>query len=856
MKAGRVLPSILLATSVLLAPAANSAGMIMIDPMPGMPVPPVVRPLPVRPGPVTPRPGQPPLLRGSVMFGLRLQSADIKVDIQDQVAKTYVTQTFVNDTDRDVAGTYLFPLPDDTTFSSFSLHIDGKPIEGKILEAQEARQQYEEIVRRMVDPGLLEYADYKTVRARIFPIPAHGTKKVELEYTQLLKADGGLVKYRFPLKTEGAGEAEEINVRVKLNSKQGLRTIWSPSHTVTTDRDGDHAAKIAFLGKDAVPDKDFFLYYSLSDKDLTANLLTNKMVGEDGYYLLSLAPPVESKEIAAKDIVLVADTSGSMQGDRMEQNKKAMKYLVNALSAQDKFSIVQFNTDVDSFKTELIAATPENKKLALAYIDDLEAHGGTNIADALKTGITILDAAQANERPGYLIMMTDGEPTVGETSVSGLLKLVNSKRDIRVFDFGVGYDVNTKLLNKLAEEHHGTAHYVEPEETIEASLSEFYNKIKSPMLTDVKIAYEGIQVKDIYPRAVKDIFAGSQLLLLGRYKGEGDATVKLTGTVNGVAKAYTFPVKFAAAEADNTYLPRLWAMRRIGHLTDVAKENGDNREVVDEIVDLSKKHGIITAYTSFLVTDPNESNRRVNRGGVITPVPGEPMMLMEGDEAGSSTGTAGMDSVAAGPRVEAMMNIGRPRRNAAGGGSGLIAPPPPASLMGALPPTNMGAFVHQPGSVMHSASPASGRMIGSAKKAESVRFYNAPRSLQFADSTPVVMDLRAQLRAAGETGKKAVELEKQVIALKEQTSLQNTDDKAAAVKQVGGKTFQFRDGFWIDSAYNDKTSPKVEDIEFGSNEYFELLKMPGVSKYLSVGRQVLFVHNNRTFKIIFKEKTA
>ena len=124
-------------------------------------------------------------------FGLHLQAADIGVEITDQVAKTYITQTFSNDTDRNLAGTYLFPLPEDTTFSSFSLHIDGKPVEGKILEAQEARQTYEEIVRRMVDPGLLEYADHKTVRARIFPIPAHGTKKVELEYTQLLKAENG-----------------------------------------------------------------------------------------------------------------------------------------------------------------------------------------------------------------------------------------------------------------------------------------------------------------------------------------------------------------------------------------------------------------------------------------------------------------------------------------------------------------------------------------------------------------------------------------------------------------------------------------------------------------------------------------
>lgn len=792
MKAARLLPSILLAASVVLAPAANAAGMIMVDPMPGMPMP-IVRPVPIRPGHPTPHPGSTPVLKGSVMFGLRLQSADIKVDINDQVAKTYVTQTFINDSDHDVAGTYLFPLPEDTTFSSFSLMIDGKPVEGKILEANEARQQYEEIVRRLVDPGLLEYADYKTVRARIFPIPAHGTKKVELEYTQLLKAEGGLMKYRFPLKTEGAGEAEEINVRVKLNSKPGLRTIWSPSHTVTTERDGDHIAKVAFLGKDAVPDKDFYLYYSLSDKDLAASLLTHRDTGEDGYYLLTLAPPVESKEVAAKDIVMVADTSGSMQGERMEQNKQALKYLINALGANDRFSIVQFNTDVDSFKSQLMQATPENKKLALAYIDDLEARGGTNIGDAIKTAATMLDtASDVDTRPGYLILMTDGEPTVGETTEKGLLKSIAAKRDIRIFDFGVGYDVNTKLLNKIAEEHHGSAHYVEPEESIETSLSNFYQKIKSPTLTDVKIEYEGITVKDIYPRELKDIFAGSQVLLLGRYKGDGNATVKLTGMVNGAPKSYTFPVAFAASEADHTYLPRLWAMRRIGHLTDVAKDNGDNKEVVDEIISLSKKYGIISQYTSFLVTDPNERNAHGTPIGAMAGAGGRGGVIF-GDE-----GAALSDAEFASPHV----NI-RARQKAS------AAPR---------------AFVH------------------------SADLVAPPPAVLAASASGVI----ASYIAAAPTGKNAVETEKKLRALKEETVALG-DDAEADSKSFGGKTFMLRDGIWTDSSYDEKTSPKIEEITFGTKEYFDLLKKPGISKFLSIGKQVLFVFDGHTYKIIFKE---
>ena len=400
--------------------SARAAGVIMLDPAfaqgrvnIAFPVGTgIVRP----PVGISPPISTTPVLRGGVSFGLRLESQDIRVEITDQVARTYIVQTFANDTDRNVAGTYLFPLPVDTTFSSFSLHIDGKPVEGKILEASEARTQYEAIVRQMVDPGLLEYADYKTVRARIFPIPAHGTKKVELEYTQLLKAENGLLKYRFPLKgdTQAQGEVEESKISVKMSGKQGLRTIWSPSHTVDIKREDNNRAKVAFAAKGAAgSDKDFLLYYSVSDKDVQANVLTHKVgATEDGYFMLSLAPPVKNQTILPKDIVLVADTSGSMQGEKIEQTKKALKYVVNALGANDRFGIVQFNTDADSFKNTLVLASPENKKAAEAFINDLEPRGGTNISDALNTGVSLLNTPET--RPAYLVLMTDGEPTVGE----------------------------------------------------------------------------------------------------------------------------------------------------------------------------------------------------------------------------------------------------------------------------------------------------------------------------------------------------------------------------------------------------------------------------------------------------------
>ncbi|CAN5454518.1 hypothetical protein BH10CYA1_BH10CYA1_26950 [soil metagenome] len=847
-----------LATTILLAPMSQASGFIVVDSavsggallMP--PIRPILAPVtpvrPVRPGhpivPPIPNPGPHPVLKGGVSFGLHMQSEQIKVDITDQVAKTYITQTFSNDTDRNLAGTYLFPLPEDTTFSSFSLHIDGKPVEGKILEAQEARTQYEAIVRSMVDPGLLEYADYKTVRARIFPIPAHGTKKVELEYTQILHAENGMLKYRFPLKAEGeTSPIDEVKIDAKLNSKSGLRTIWSPTHTITSNRTDNNQAKVSMLAHDSIPDKDFLLYYSVSNKDLAANLLTHKNEGEDGYFLLTLSPPLQSKEVIGKDIVLVADTSGSMQGDKIVQTKKALKYIVDALSPADKFSIVQFATDVESFKTQVVPATPENKKAAAAFIDDLEARGGTNISDAMHTGLTMLN--QVSERPAYVVLMTDGEPTVGETNISTLLKSIAPKRDTRIFDFGVGYDVNTKLLNKLAEDHHGTAQYVEPSENLETALSGFYQKIKSPVLSNVSIAYDGITVKDTYPREVKDIFAGSQVLLLGKYKNGAKATVNLTGKVNGVSKAYSFPLNFENSSADHTYLPRLWAMRRIGHLTQVAQDNGDSKEVVDEIIALSKKFGIISNYTSFLVTDPSESH-----GSALNGRPMPMSMPMRGDMRRGWVGGGGGSFIGGAtttPVRGSLMAAASTKAQFGDHQNRMVAPAPAMVSAGSwLPETSMGKHVHSEGDAAYAPG-------------EKKQRNRQVKEVQMLDDRPIVRDFREASSGfvatkpaprIQESGKSAVAYSKALYKLKN-TDVIAKDEESSAIKSIEDKTFYLKNGAWVDSTYNEGSSPKALTIQFGSKDYFDLIhNTPGISKYLAIGRDVTLVFKGHSYRVV------
>lgn len=793
-----------LAMSVTLQGMAQAAGMILLDPItPGVSAlpsttairPPINRhippgilvPVPIQPSPT--RPGK--ILKGNVSYGLRLQNVEVKVDIKDQIAKTYICQTFVNDTGRNLAGTYLFPLPDDTTFSSFSLHIDGKPVEGKILEAEEARAQYEAIVRRMVDPGLLEYADYKTVRARIFPIPAHGTKKVELEYTQVLKAENGMVRYHYPLKIEAeAPNVEQVKIDVKLASLQSIKTIWSPSHDIKTNRASDNSAKISFSEADTTPDKDFYLYYSVSGKELAANLLTHKKVSEDGYFMLSLTPPLKAPQVIGKDLILVVDTSGSMQGERMEQSKKALKYVINALNPGDRFSIVEFNTDIESFKSHLVNATPENRKAAEQYINDLEPRGGTNIGDALRTAVTILSEQTA--RPGFLVLLTDGEPTVGDTTIPALLKAANSKREIRLFDFGVGYDVNTRLLNKLASMNHGLSSYIEPGESTELALANFYGKIKSPVLNNVKITYEGIQVKDTYPREIKDIFAGNQIIFLGRYKNGGKATLNISGTVNGIAKTFTFPLQFPAMEAGNSSLAKLWAMRRIGHLTEIAQENGNNREIIEEIVNLSKKYGIISAYTSYLVTEP----QAVNNGSNPAPVP----LSWPAPAVGGA----------------AYSQLQRREQK--------IAPVPAGTSPASFDERSASRNVPAP-------SAGFADKVYAAVKQETGR-----QSVQL---SKLAGQLRNWQPAAG------------VDALSNAKMLPGTKNKDSSLKIIGDKTFHLQNGVWIDSEYNATKYPQPRKIQFSSEEYFQLIRQQkGLAKYLAAGKKVLLIFAGVCYQII------
>ncbi|MCX6568406.1 MAG: VIT and VWA domain-containing protein [Candidatus Aminicenantes bacterium] len=545
-----------------------------------------------------PRPGQdiPPL---SVKYHR------VKVEIVNQVARTSVDQVFVNHFGRDIEGTYIFPVPEGASVSEFAMYVGNERVQGEILDSREARRIYEDIVRRMRDPGLLEYMGRNLFRARVFPIPANGEKRVQISYTEVLKSDGGLVKYLYPLNTEkfSRDPLDDVSISVRVDSRVPIVNVYSPSHKVSVRKDGPGRALVGYEDRRVRPDKDFLVYYSLSKDDIGLSFMNWE--GPDGGYFLLLASPryaAAGERVVNKNIVLVLDSSGSMSGAKIRQAKEAARFILNHLGPRDEFSLVDFDDDVTPFSDALVPATAENIGRALKFVDGIEDSGGTNINDAL---LQALSRMRGGDRPNYVLFLTDGLPTVGTTETADILRHVqeaNSSRS-RIFVFGVGDDVNTELLDRISSDHRGTSVYIGETEDLEATISSFYEKISSPLLSDLAVTFRGIETSQVYPRSLPDLFKGSQLVLVGKYRGKGPVGVVLTGKSGREEKRFVLEGQALVAGDPFNFLPRLWATRRIGYLIEEIRLQGSNQELADEIRRLGLKYGIVTPFTSFLVTE-------------------------------------------------------------------------------------------------------------------------------------------------------------------------------------------------------------------------------------------------------------
>jgi len=533
------------------------------------------------------------------------------------VGRVQVSQSFVNTGSRQMEVSFVFPLPYDGAVDQLTFMVDGKEYAAKLLPAAEARSIYEGYIRRNQDPALLEWMGTGMFKTSVFPVPPGAERKVTLRYNQLLRKDRNVTDFLFPLSTAKytSRAVERVLIEASIESTVEIKSVYSPTHSVEVKRSDDNHATVKYEVKNQVPTSDFRLFFDTAKGSLGASVLSYRPEKKnDGYFLLLATPQIKDKkaERSAKTVIFVVDRSGSMSGKKIEQAKEALKFVLDNLRENDTFNIVAYDSSVESFRPELQRYDTKTRKAALGFVEGIYAGGSTNIDGALAAALGMIQDA---DRPSYVIFLTDGLPTAGETNEAKIVdnSRENNKYRTRVINFGVGYDVNSRLLDRLSRANHGQSEFVRPDEDIETHVSRLYNRISSPVMTELAVEFdlEDIRVEDgppvsrVYPREVHDLFAGEQLVLVGRYKKPGDAKVTVRGKVGQKERKFDFPAKLTKESKDESYafVEKLWAMRRIGDIIDEMDLKGKNDELVKELVALSTKHGILTPYTSFLADD-------------------------------------------------------------------------------------------------------------------------------------------------------------------------------------------------------------------------------------------------------------
>ncbi|MBL8917612.1 MAG: VWA domain-containing protein [Myxococcaceae bacterium] len=720
-------------------------------------------------------------------LGIKYQR--VSAEIVDGTAVTKVEQVFVNSAPRQLEAHYVFPLPKGAALQDFYLWINGKKTKGEVLEKQKATEIYEGIVRRLQDPGLLEYIDTDAFRARVFPVPANGEQKIELTFSQVLEFQSGIYQYKYPLGASSRGAPsvfvkQDFVFSAHITSKTPIRSVYSPTHKMGVNKKNDSDAIAGLeLGAGTDISKDLDLFYTVSDKAIGFSFLPYRANTEEpGFFMALLSPKTELKadEVLPKRITFVMDTSGSMMGERIKLARESLKYGVQRLNSKDEFNVVRFSTDVEALFEKPQVASEANVKKALDFIGSFEAIGGTAIDEGLQRALK--DAEGRGAMQHIVLFVTDGHPTVGvteEPEISSRAKAGN-KGASRVFTFGVGEDLNARLLDRLAEDGRGTSDFARDGRDFEVRVSGMFDKVANPVLADLSLDLAAFGAYDVYPKKLPDLFKGTQLVVTGRYRTPKESTVVLAGSMNGKKQVYEYRADAAKEAKAYDFVPRLWAIRKVGYLLDEIRLNGEKPELKDEIVSLGKKYGIVTPYTSYLVVE--DTPMPVANNVRQPPPPPRPWR-----------------------EEEARRDVPWSARSLGGRGpAGQAAPSAPAASAAERPADDYDSVF---GGVAD-------KRKGEAKPAEPAK------ALESVDGTTGIA-----------VAKKVRSMKDEMVATKE----------TEPVRVASGRTFLFRMGGWIDSEAVSGTSKQLK-VKYLSEAYFAILKAkPELKAALALGNRVVVV---------------
>ena len=540
------------------------------------------------------------------------RSSDVRAELVSGVLRYEVTETFVNQGSGIGEADYLFPLPKGAAFQDLKLSINGELVSGETMNAAQARQIYEQIVRQRRDPALVEWMGYGLLRTRIFPIGPGEEKKVVVRFQSVAEREGDALRMDYFRGSRGPDIPERRGMEPEGRMSFTLRypaealygNAYSPTHSLNTTRSGSmREVRVNGDGREIT-----LLVPVRRSTEPAISVLTYAPAREDGFALITLSPPAIAPRVTDRDVTLVLDVSGSMSGVKIKQARAAGLQLLTTLGPSDRFRLIDFSTDVRTFRDEFAYATAENVRAASRYLESLDASGSTNISGALEEA---LRPSVTAGRMGLVLFVTDGEPTVGERDPEAIAARVSSLRGSRrIFSFGVGADLNVTLVERLALEGRGTAQFVRPNESVERAVSIVASRLTSPVVTDMRVYADGVRLLKTHPSQPSDIFAGQDFVMLARYDNSGSTRLRFEGRTASGPVQWTSRVVFPSSSRENSFIARLWATQRIGFLSAEKRRNGGSSEVDDEIRQLGEQYGIPTEFSSYLVVEPGMDPRR------------------------------------------------------------------------------------------------------------------------------------------------------------------------------------------------------------------------------------------------------
>lgn len=577
-----------------------------------------------------------------------LERTDVKADVAGDFVSTEVTQRFKNPYAERIEAVYVFPLPERAAVDAMEMHIGARVVRAEVKKRAEAQAAYDAATREGKHAALLEQERANVFTFSVANVDPGATIEVKLHYFELAKYDHGTYEMAFPMVvgpryipgaplggspsgtgTKGdttrvpdasrispayvppgvrSGHAIGIQVRVD-GGAAALESVESTTHEITTTRGGSSVATLALRDKEEIPNRDFVVRWRLAAPDVRAESFAYRPRGAaadaPGYVALLVEPKHDAndREIAPRELFFLLDSSGSMSGAPLGMAVSAVKKALVTMLPNDTFQIIDFADAASSFAPRPLGNTPENVQRALAFLDHLQASGGTNQLAGVHAALSA-PATPGPARVRYVMFMTDGY--IGNEAE--VLALVQRELGAsRIFGFGIGGSVNRYLLDEVSSVGRGYAEYMMPGERPDAMVERFYERIGRPYLTDVTVDWGQLPVRDAVPARLPDLSALEPLVVLARYQGSGEGTVTLRGRVAGRPYEQKIEVRLPAAAADHVAVGRLWARARIGEL--MRADYTHPRAHEDDVTRIALEHHLVSAYTSLVAIDETPVDR-------------------------------------------------------------------------------------------------------------------------------------------------------------------------------------------------------------------------------------------------------